>query len=68
MDRLLLPKHGALPQNDGGHFGELGPEYMLIPNLEIPDQADRFLEIDALLMIEDYRIGSGAILQDHSQP
>ncbi|MDZ4057650.1 MAG: NERD domain-containing protein kinase family protein, partial [Polynucleobacter sp.] len=69
MARIILPKHGELPQNEGerralafldaqlppqptqsgwAQLNQLGPEYILIPNLEIPDSASRFLEIDCI--------------------
>lgn len=31
-------------------FGDDGPEYVVIPNIEIPDSAHRFLEIDAVII------------------
>lgn len=38
-------------QNGWRQLDELGPEYIIIPNLDIPDSAnDKFLEVDALII------------------
>ena len=71
MARLILPRHGSPPQNEGEQrvvrllldgllpkgthngwdgFGTNGTEYVIIPNVEIPDSANRFLEIDAIVV------------------
>lgn len=71
MARLILPRHGSPPQNEGERrvltllldellpqgthngwdgFGTIGTEYVIIPNVEIPDSANRFLEIDAIVV------------------
>lgn len=72
MARLILPKHGVLPENTGElrvikflldnlppkgqsykgweNFQSFNNEYIIIPNVEIPDTASRFLEIDAIIV------------------
>lgn len=48
LDTYLVP---AASNIQGRAIGELGPEYILIPNLEIPDQSSgRYLEFDAVLI------------------
>lgn len=48
LDTYLIP---AASNIQGKSIGELGPEYILIPNLEIPDQGSgRYLEFDAILI------------------
>lgn len=38
------------PSQNLTNFGKKGAEYIVIPNFEIPDQANRFLEIDAIVI------------------
>ncbi|PIQ28037.1 hypothetical protein COW36_06940 [bacterium (Candidatus Blackallbacteria) CG17_big_fil_post_rev_8_21_14_2_50_48_46] len=48
LDRYLVPASSNI---QGKQIGDLGPEYILIPNLEIPDRsAGRYLEFDAILI------------------
>jgi SNF2 family DNA or RNA helicase/tRNA A-37 threonylcarbamoyl transferase component Bud32 len=70
MARLIFPKLGDLPQNNGekrtikflvenltpdgdirnlNNFGSLGDEFIIIPNLEIPNK-NSFLEIDSIVI------------------